>query len=47
MAGVFSGLLTDKIDWVAAFWFWIIAAFISSAICFALWRYKPPTGKYL
>ncbi|MGZ3539302.1 MAG: MFS transporter, partial [Thermodesulfobacteriota bacterium] len=47
MAGVVSGLLTDKIGWHAAFWFWIIAAFVSSAICGTLWRYKPPPGKYL
>jgi sugar phosphate permease len=47
MAGVFSGFLTDKIGWVAAFWFWIIAAFVSSAICAVLWKYKPPPGKYL
>jgi sugar phosphate permease len=47
MAGIVSGLLTDKIGWVAAFWFWIIAAFVSSAICAALWKYKPPPGKYL
>jgi OPA family glycerol-3-phosphate transporter-like MFS transporter len=47
LTGIISGLLTDKIGWGAAFWFWIIAAFISSAICFALWRYKPPAGKYL
>lgn len=46
-AGVFSGLLTDKIGWGAAFWFWIIAAFVSSAICAVLWKYKPPPGKYL
>jgi len=47
MTGIISGLLVDKIGWVAAFWFWIIAAFISSAICFSLWAYKPPPGKYL
>ncbi len=47
MAGVFSGFLTDKIGWGAAFWFWIIAAFVSSAICGALWKYKPAPGKYL
>jgi OPA family glycerol-3-phosphate transporter-like MFS transporter len=47
MAGVFSGLLTDKLGWGAAFWFWIIAAFISSAICGALWKYRPEPGKYL
>jgi sugar phosphate permease len=47
MAGVFSGLLTVKLGWGAAFWFWIIAAFISSAICGALWKYKPAPGKYL
>jgi sugar phosphate permease len=47
MAGVFSGVLTDAWGWGAAFWFWIISAFISSAICFILWSYKPPAGKYL
>lgn len=47
MTGIISGLLVDKIGWVAAFWFWIIAAFISSAICSSLWAYKPPPGKYL
>jgi sugar phosphate permease len=47
MAGVFSGVLTDAWGWGAAFWFWIISAFISSAICFVLWGYKPPAGKYL
>jgi sugar phosphate permease len=47
MAGVFSGVLTDAWGWGAAFWFWIISAFISSAICFVLWSYKPPAGKYL
>lgn len=47
MAGVFSGVLTDTWGWGAAFWFWIIAAFVSSAICFGLWSYKPPPGKYL
>jgi sugar phosphate permease len=47
MAGVFSGALTDAWGWGAAFWFWIISAFISSAICFILWSYKPPVGKYL
>jgi len=47
MAGVFSGVLTDAWGWGAAFWFWIIAAFVSSAICFGLWSYKPPPGKYL
>ncbi len=47
MSGVVSGLLTDRIGWHAAFWFWILAAFVSSAICAALWKYKPPPGKYL
>jgi hypothetical protein len=32
---------------VAAFWFWIIADFVSPAICGALWKYKPAPGKYL
>jgi MFS transporter, OPA family, glycerol-3-phosphate transporter len=47
MAGVFSGMLTDKFGWTAAFWFWIISAFLSSAILAALWKYKPDPGKYL
>ncbi|MEW6410140.1 MAG: MFS transporter [Nitrospirota bacterium] len=47
LTGVISGLLVDKIGWAAAFWFWIIAAFVSSAICFSLWKFKPPPGKYL
>lgn len=46
-AGIFSGYLTDKFGWTAAFWFWIIAAFISSAILAGLWKYKPLPGKYL
>jgi OPA family glycerol-3-phosphate transporter-like MFS transporter len=45
--GVFSGWLTDHIGWVAAFWLWIAAAFISAIICGALWSYKPPPGRYL
>jgi sugar phosphate permease len=47
LTGVFSGVLADTWGWGAAFWFWIIAAFLSSAICFGLWTYKPPAGKYL
>lgn len=47
MTGVVSGLLCDKFGWGAAFWFWIIAGFLSSAICFGLWKYSPPPGKYL
>ncbi len=47
LAGVGGGWLTDHFGWVAAFWFWIIAAFVSAAICGALWTYKPPPGKYL
>ena len=45
MAGVFSGVLTDAWGWGAAFWFWIISAFLSSAICFGLWTYKPACRK--
>jgi sugar phosphate permease len=47
MAGVFSGFLTDKFGWSASFWFWIISAFLSSAILAGLWKYKPAQGKYL
>jgi sugar phosphate permease len=47
MAGVFTGVLTDKWGWESAFWFWIISAFISSSILFGLWKYKPEAGKYL
>ncbi len=47
ITGVVSGLLCDNFGWGAAFWFWIIAAFLSSAICFGLWKYQPPPGKYL
>lgn len=47
MAGVFTGVLTDKWGWESAFWFWIISAFISSSILFGLWKYKPESGKYL
>jgi sugar phosphate permease len=47
LTGVFSGVLADTWGWGSAFWFWIIAAFLSSAICFGLWTYKPPPGKYL
>jgi len=47
MAGIFSGYLTDHFGWTAAFWFWIISAFLSSAILAFLWKYKPAPGKYL
>lgn len=46
-AGIFSGWLTDHYGWASAFWFWIIASFVSALICAALWTYKPPPGKYL
>jgi len=47
LAGFFSGWLTDHFGWGAAFWFWIMAAFVSSSLCAMLWTYKPPPGKYL
>ena len=47
VAGVFSGWLTDQVGWVAASWFWVVAAFVSAIICGALWSCKPPPGKYI
>jgi len=44
MAGVVSGVLTDRIGWESAFWFWIISAFLSSAICGAPRKHKPRPG---
>jgi len=45
MAGVVSSVLTDRIGRESAFCFLIISAFLSSAICGALWKYKPPPRK--
>jgi OPA family glycerol-3-phosphate transporter-like MFS transporter len=47
LTGVMSGYLAQHFGWEYAFWFWIISAFISSALCFGLWTYKPAVGKYL
>ena len=47
IGGVFSGFLADKYGWPASFWFWMISAFLSSAILARLWKYKPAQDKYL
>ena len=47
MSGVLSGILADKFGWSASFWFWIVSAFLASAILAGLWKHKPAQGKYM
>lgn len=47
LTGVTSGYLAQHYGWEYSFWFWIISAFLASALCFGLWTYKPTPGKYL
>lgn len=46
LTGIGSGLLIDKYNWNAAFYFWITGAFIAAILMASLWNYKPVESKY-
>lgn len=46
LTGIGSGLLIDKYNWNAAFYFWIAGAFIAAILMASLWNYKPVKSKY-
>lgn len=44
--GVGSGWLIDNFSWNAAFYFWVISAFITAVLVGLNWKYKPRKGTY-
>ncbi len=46
LTGVASGWLIDAFSWDAAFYFWILCAFIAGILMLTLWKYKPKKGEY-
>ncbi|MBU4274825.1 MFS transporter [Patescibacteria group bacterium] len=46
LTGVASGWLVDTFSWNAAFYFWILCAFMAGILMLTLWKYQPKKGEY-
>lgn len=46
LTGVGSGWLIDNFGWHAAFYLWVISAFVAAGLVGLNWKYKPQKGMY-
>jgi len=46
LTGVASGWLIDAFSWNAAFYFWILSAFIAGILMLTLWKHQPKKGEH-
>lgn len=46
LTGIISGFLVDHYGWNAAFYFWVVGAFLALVMMSLQWNYSPEKGKY-